>query len=55
MVEGRTNTRISEYLLDSPTESRFSEEKYILFLQGITAVFDGFKALDIEALGIEHN
>ena len=55
MVEGRTNTRISEYLLDSPTESRFSEEKYILFLQGTTAVFDGFKALDIEALGIEHN
>ena len=48
-------TRLDEYLLDSPTNSRFSEEKFILFLEGITAVFDGFKALDVEALGIEHN
>ena len=48
-------TRLDEYLLDSPSNSRFSEEKFILFLEGITAVFDGFKALDVEALGIEHN
>ena len=48
-------TRLDEYLLDSPANSRFSEEKFILFLEGITAVFDGFKALDVEALGIEHN
>ncbi len=48
-------TRLDEYLLDSPTISRFSEEKFILFLEGVTAVFDGFKALDVEALGIEHN
>ena len=54
MVQTR-QTRLDEYLLDSPTNSRFSEEKFILFLEGITAVFDGFKALDVEALGIEHN
>ena len=48
-------TRLDEYLLDSPSNSRFSEEKFILFLERITAVFDGFKALDVEALGIEHN
>ena len=50
-----SQTRLDEYLLDSPTISRFSEEKFILFLEGVTAVFDGFKALDVEALGIEHN
>ena len=43
-------TRLDEYLLDSPSNSRFSEEKFILFLERITAVFDGFKALDVEAL-----
>ena len=47
--------RVEDYKLDSPKVSRFSEEKYLLFLEDITAVFDGFKALDVEALGIEHN
>ena len=47
--------RIVEYKEYSPRENRLSEEKYLLFLEDITAVFDGFKALDIEALGIEHN
>ena len=47
--------RTAEYKEYSPRESRLSEERYLLFLEDITAVFDGFKALDIEALGIEHN
>ncbi len=49
------DTRLSEYLEYNPRDSRFSAEKYILFLHQITAVFDGFKAVDIAALGIEHN
>ncbi len=51
----KPENRIEDYKIDSPRVSRFSEERYILFLEDITAVFDGFKALDIEALGIEHN
>ena len=47
--------RITDYQNDSPTYSRLWSEKYLLFLENITAVFDGFKALDVEALGIEHN
>ncbi len=47
--------RIADYKVDSPRVSRFSEERFLLFLEDITAVFDGFKALDIEALGIGHN
>ena len=43
------------YLSDDPRQSRFWSENYLLFVAGITAVFDGFKALDIEALGIRHN
>ena len=47
--------RIAEYKEYSPRDSRFTEERYLLFLEDITAIFDGFKALDIEALGIEYN
>ncbi|MCZ6680242.1 MAG: urea ABC transporter ATP-binding protein UrtD [Candidatus Poribacteria bacterium] len=47
--------RIEDYKNDSPKFSRLWSERYLLFLEEITAVFDGFKALDIEALGIEHN
>ncbi len=47
--------RIEDYKTDSPRVSRFSEERFLLFLEDITAVFDGFRALDIEALGIGHN
>lgn len=31
------------------------DKEYLLYLHDITAVFDGFKALDIEALAIKHN
>jgi urea transport system ATP-binding protein len=46
---------IKDYKSESPKYSRLWSEKYLLFLEEITAVFDGFKALDVEALGIEHN
>ena len=47
--------RTAEYKEYSPRTNRLSEERFLLFLDDITAVFDGFKALDVEALGIEHN
>ena len=50
-----TENQVETYKNDSPKYSRLWSEKYILFMDGVTAVFDGFKALDIEALGIEHN
>lgn len=28
--------------------------RYVLFVEGVTAIFDGFKALDLPALGIQH-
>jgi urea transport system ATP-binding protein len=46
---------IKYYKEDSPKDTRLWPDKYLLFLEDITAVFDGFKALDIPALGIEHN
>ena len=39
---------------DRPSVNGLWDKKYLLFLEGITAVFDGFKALDIEAFGIGH-
>ena len=54
-MPNKDGTRLSEYLEQNPIDSRFSAEKYILFLHQLTAVFDGFKAVDIMALGIEHN
>ena len=54
-MPNKDGTRLSEYLEHNPIETRFSAEKYILFLHQLTAVFDGFKAVDIMALGIEHN
>lgn len=40
---------------ERPSNSRLWEREYLLFLEGITAVFDGFKALDIDAIGVRHN
>lgn len=39
----------------SPKINGLWETQFLLFLDGVTAVFDGFKALDIGALGILHN
>ena len=47
--------RTRKYLGDDPDQSRLWAERYLLFVKNLTAVFDGFKAVDIEALGVEHN
>jgi urea transport system ATP-binding protein len=47
--------RTAKYLGDDPEQSRLWAERYLLFVKNLTAVFDGFKAVDIEALGVEHN
>ena len=44
-----------DYIEFSPVTSRGWEKHFILHVQDVTAVFDGFKALDISALGIQHN
>ncbi|QBG48569.1 urea ABC transporter ATP-binding protein UrtD [Verrucomicrobia bacterium S94] len=44
-----------DYVNDNPEQNELWDKKYLLFLSGITAVFDGFKALDLENLGILHN
>jgi urea transport system ATP-binding protein len=46
---------IYDYNLEGPRNSQLWDRYYLLFLQDITAVFDGFKALDISDLGIGHN
>jgi urea transport system ATP-binding protein len=42
------------YEEDKPSVNGLWDKKYLLFLEGVTAVFDGFKALDIPAFGIGH-
>ena len=44
-----------DYHVEGPRQSQLWKERYLLFLQDVTAVFDGFKALDIDDLGIGHN
>jgi urea transport system ATP-binding protein len=48
-------TPLEIYRTENPEYDGAWAQKYLLFLYGITAVFDGFKALDIEALAIRHN
>ena len=43
------------YSLESPTVNALWSRKYLLFLHNVTAVFDGFTALDIDDIGIRHN
>ncbi|MEM9420717.1 MAG: ATP-binding cassette domain-containing protein [Planctomycetota bacterium] len=50
-----TDPRQYDYAVEGPRQSQLWAERYILFLQDVTAVFDGFKALDIADLGIGHN
>jgi len=47
--------RTAKYLGDDPEQSRLWADRYLLFVKNLSAVFDGFKAVDIEALGVEHN
>lgn len=43
------------YAEEGPRNSALWDQRYMLFLQDVTAVFDGFKALDISDLGIGYN
>lgn len=43
------------YVIEGPRNSQLWSRYYLLALQDVTAVFDGFKALDIADLGILHN
>ena len=48
------SNNLSEFYKDkSPLINRLSSKEYILFVEELTAVFDGFKALDIPAWGIK--
>jgi urea transport system ATP-binding protein len=47
--------RQHDYANEGPRNSQLWNHRYILFLQDATAVFDGFKALDIVDWGIGHN
>jgi urea transport system ATP-binding protein len=44
-----------DYRTEGPRSSQLWATRYLLFLEDVTAVFDGFKALDIVDLGIGHN
>jgi urea transport system ATP-binding protein len=44
-----------DYVNEGPRNSQLWRERYLVFLQDVTAVFDGFKALDIHDLGIGYN
>jgi urea transport system ATP-binding protein len=46
---------LETYRAENPAQNGQWSKKYLLFLEGITAVFDGFKALDIVALAVAHN
>ena len=46
--------RTREYLGDDPDQSRLWADRYLLFVKNLSAVFDGFKAVEIEAFGVEH-
>jgi urea transport system ATP-binding protein len=43
-----------DYAAERPSINRLWDTRFLLFIEEATAVFDGFKALDISALGIEH-
>lgn len=42
------------YAEERPSASGLWQEKFLLFLEDVSAVFDGFTALDVPALGIGH-
>ena len=46
---------LPDYKNERPEQNGLWDKKYLLFLTDVTAVFDGFKALDIEHIGIMHN
>jgi urea transport system ATP-binding protein len=46
--------KIINYKEESPLDNQFWNERYLLFLHDIKAIFDGFVALDIHDLGVMH-
>lgn len=50
----RDTNSIINYASDYPGHNSFWEKQYLLFLHQVTAVFDGFTALNIADLGIMH-
>jgi urea transport system ATP-binding protein len=44
-----------DYRSERPEVNALWDKKYLLFLADITAIFDGFKALDLESFGVMHN
>ncbi|MFP6582902.1 MAG: urea ABC transporter ATP-binding protein UrtD [Candidatus Hydrogenedentota bacterium] len=55
IITKTSSNPLARYVNEHPGQSRRWDEKYILFIEGIKVEFDGFKALDIEAFGVEHN
>ncbi len=53
MVTGVEQLKYTDYR-PSVVSQHFWADRFLLFVENVTAVFDGFKALDIEAFGIEH-
>ena len=49
------NLSTPDYKNERPDQNQLWDKKYLLFLSEITAVFDGFKALDLEHIGVMHN
>lgn len=43
-----------DYRTESPTQNQFWDQRYLLFLHDVKAIFDGFTALDITDFGIMH-
>ena len=43
------------YKAEGPSHSQQWASRYALFIEKVTCVFDGFKALDLDAIGIGHN
>lgn len=46
--------QVLDYQNDYPGNNKFWTDRYLLFLHEVTAVFDGFKALDLHDFGIMH-
>ena len=50
-----TTELIAEYREFSPRINRIGARDFLLFVEDLTAVFDGFKAVDIDAWGVKRN
>ena len=55
MMTTPQSANLYDYAIEGPRNSQLWSHYYLLYLQDITAVFDGFTALDVNDLGILHN